>query len=47
MLIEARKTLEKILSSNFRSHLRPEILRKIEADFELNLDEINGQNLWR
>ena len=44
MLNEARKNLEKILSSNFSSHLSPEILRKIETDFEINLDVINGQN---
>ena len=44
MLNEARKNLEKILSSNFRTHLSPEILRKIETDFEINLDVINGQN---
>ena len=44
MLNEARKNLEKILSSNFSSHLSPEILRKIETDFEINLDVIYGQN---
>ena len=44
MLNEARKNLEKILSSNFRTHLSPEILRKIETDFEINLDVINGKN---
>ena len=44
MLNEARKNLEKILSSTFSSHLSPEILRKIETDFEINLDVINGQN---
>ena len=43
MLNEARKNLEKILSSNFQSHLSPETLKKIETDFEINLDEIYGQ----
>ena len=44
MLNQARKNLEKILSSNFRSHLSPEILRQIETDFEINLDVINRKN---
>ena len=43
MLNEARKNLEKMLSSNFQSHLSPEILKKIETDFEINLDVIYGQ----
>ena len=43
MLNEAKKNLEKMLSSNFQSHLSPEILKKIETDFEINLDAIYGQ----
>ena len=44
MLNEARKNLKKMLSSNFKSYLSPEILKKMETDFEINLDIINGQN---
>ena len=40
MLNEARKNLEKILSGNFQSHLSTKILRKIETDFDINLDLI-------
>ena len=43
MINEARKNLEKMLSSNFQRHLSPEILKKIETDFEINLDVINRQ----
>jgi trimethylamine--corrinoid protein Co-methyltransferase len=43
MLNEASKTLEKILSGNFKSHLSPEILKKIETDFDMNLGLIYGQ----
>ena len=43
MLNEARKSLDKILSGNFQSHLSSEILRRIETDFDINLDIIYRQ----
>ena len=43
MLNTARNNLENILSSNFQSYLSPEILKKIETDFGINLDVIYGQ----
>ena len=43
MLNEARKNLEEMLSSNFQSHLSPEILKKIQTAFEIDLDIIYGQ----
>ena len=43
MLNEASKILEKILSSNFQSYLSPEIIKKIETDFDINLDIVYRQ----
>ncbi len=43
MLNEARKNLEEMLSSNYQSHLSPEILKKIQTAFEIDLDTIYGQ----
>ena len=43
MLNEANKNLEELLSSNFESHLSGETLKKIETDFDINLDVIYGQ----
>jgi trimethylamine--corrinoid protein Co-methyltransferase len=44
MLNEANKNLEELLSSNFESHLSVETLKKIETDFDINLDVIYGQS---
>ena len=44
MLNEANKNLEKLISSDFESHLSQEILKKLETDFDINLDAIYGQN---
>ena len=43
MLNEARKNLEEMLSGNFQSHLSPEIVKKIQTAFEIDLDIIYGQ----
>ena len=40
MLTDASKKLEDLLYSNFESHLSPETLKKIETDFNINLDVI-------
>ena len=44
MLNEANKTLEELLSSNFESHLSQETLKKLETDFDINLDVIYGKS---
>ena len=44
MLNEANKNLEGLLSSKFESHLSPHILRRLETDFDINLDVIYGQS---
>tara|TARA_B100000989_G_scaffold76942_1_gene54623 strand:- start:904 stop:1524 length:621 start_codon:yes stop_codon:yes gene_type:complete len=44
MLNQTNKNLEELLSSNFQSHLSIEILKKIETDYDINLDEIYGQS---
>ena len=38
MLIDACKRLEELLSSNFESHLGLATLKKLETDFDINLD---------
>ena len=43
MLNEASKTLEELLSSKFESHISLETLKKLETEFEINLDVIYGQ----
>ena len=44
MLNQTNKNLEELLSSNFQSHLSIEILKKIETDYDINLEEIYGQS---
>jgi len=44
MLNEANKNLEGLLSSNFESHVSEETLKKIETDFDINLDVVYGQS---
>ena len=44
MLNETNKNLEELLSGNFQSHLSQQTLKKIEADFDIKLDVIYGQN---
>ena len=44
MLNEANKNLEKLISSDFESHLSQEMLKKLETDFDINLDVIYGQS---
>jgi trimethylamine--corrinoid protein Co-methyltransferase len=40
MLADASKKLEELLSGNFESHLSPTILKKIETDFNINLEVV-------
>mgnify|MGYP003326380643 CR=1 FL=1 len=44
MLNETNKHLEELLSGNFQSHLSQQTLKKIETDFDINLDVIYGQS---
>ena len=44
MLNETNKNLEELLSGNFQSHLSQQTLKKIETDFDINLDVIYGQS---
>ncbi len=44
MLNEANKNLEKLISGDFESHLSQETLKKLETDFDINLDAIYGQS---
>ena len=44
MLNEANKNLEGLLSGNFESHVSEETLKKIETDFDINLDVVYGQS---
>ena len=44
MLNEANKNLEKLIFSDFESHLSQETLKKLETDFDINLAAIYGQS---
>ena len=44
MLNETNKNLEEVLSGNFQSHLSQQTLKKIETDFDINLELIYEQS---